>query len=151
MNFIKYGMAMKDKIAQLMSQSAYNKPQQQEAFTMDKLKDIIASMYKPSNCCMQFPYSNIGFYQFNEYEKEPINIKQSLHGFNIHESNHLPEETVPKFQLSEKVIVSDEFRYEMNKWLLDFFGTKKVSKAYMIGNHLVVNPNIKAVINTNMV
>lgn len=30
----------------------------------------------------------------------------------------------PRMQLSPMVMVTDEFRAEMNKWMLEFFGTK---------------------------
>jgi hypothetical protein len=137
---------MKDKIAQLMSQSTYNKQQQQESFSVEKLKEIIDSMPKSSACDMQFPYpySNFHIPHNNFVGFDPLKIFRDFNGFRVHESNHIPEETVPKFQLSEKVNVSDEFRAKMNKWLLDFFGTKTVSTMYIVGHNIIANPQAVA-------
>jgi hypothetical protein len=35
---------------------------------------------------------------------------------------------IPKFELSSNVECNDSFREDYNKWLLDFFGTKTVSR-----------------------
>lgn len=49
----------------------------------------------------------------------------NLCGIPIIENPFLPE-WKPRMMLSEKVQVTDEFRQEMNAWLLEFFGREPV-------------------------
>ena len=51
-------------------------------------------------------------------------------------------ESQPKLQLRLSVPVSDEFRKEMNQWLLDRFGYVK-PMAYKIGNKLFIPPSVE--------
>ena len=43
-------------------------------------------------------------------------------------------DTIPRMTLSEDVTVTPEFRREMNKWLVEFFGYK--SDLYIIENNV---------------
>ncbi len=56
---------------------------------------------------------------------------------------------VPKMQLSEECPVSDEFRTEMNAWMLQFFGvTNHVEDGQVFHmphiNQIIVNPRTYA-------
>lgn len=51
-------------------------------------------------------------------------------------------ESQPKLQLRLSVPVSDEFRKEMNQWLLDRFGYVKPI-AFKVGNKLFIPPSIE--------
>lgn len=73
---------------------------------------------------------------------------KSIFGFNIIEAPRRP-----KMQLSEDCPVTDDFRKEINAWMIEFFGyddTIKIGTAYMFGNNLVMRPET-AVMLTNIV
>lgn len=64
-------------------------------------------------------------------------------GLNIHSSDLIPEKE-PKLKLSSHINVSDKFRQEMDKWLLDTFGEQHVLYALdpkalgMFGNQIIL-------------
>lgn len=51
-------------------------------------------------------------------------------------------EPKPKLKLSESCPVSDEFRAEMDAWLLDRFGTDTDNVAIQVPGGLVVAPSV---------
>ena len=74
--------------------------------------------------------------------------RSPLFGFKIVES---PSRIKPKIQLSPKFDCSDEFRRDMNAWLLDMFGERDDSLirpgfAYMFGNTIVMRPEMCAML-----
>lgn len=51
----------------------------------------------------------------------------------------------PKMQLSHDCPVTDDFRKEMNQWMIEFFGYQEPTyppkgKGYMMGDTLLVHP-----------
>lgn len=54
------------------------------------------------------------------------------------------EKRIPKMQLSADCPVTDDFRKEMNAWLIEFFGYKDpiipLNTIYMAGNRLIMRP-----------
>lgn len=51
---------------------------------------------------------------------------------------------LPKVSLSSRVLVSEQFRSEMNDWLLDQFGTKSLLRdGEMVGDEAIVVMNLE--------
>lgn len=74
-------------------------------------------------------------------EPNPLSVG-SLFGMQIIET---PQKRIPKMQLSEDCPVTDEFRKEINEWMIEFFGYKEESiipldTIYMFGNSLIMRP-----------
>ena len=68
----------------------------------------------------------------------------TLFGLPVITSSLIPDE-VPKLSLHPDAPVGDKFRAEMNQWLLDMFGTKKV--AFVInGKQFVIHPKNFAIL-----
>ena len=66
----------------------------------------------------------------------------SWSGLKIVES---PPRIVPKLRINDNVPMTDEFRNEMNSWLLDMFGVvdnsiQPIGMAWQFGNTLVMRP-----------
>lgn len=65
----------------------------------------------------------------------------SLFGMQIIETTQKP---IPKMQLSDDCPVTDDFRKEMNAWLIEFFGYREpiipLDTIYMAGNRLIMRP-----------
>jgi hypothetical protein len=146
---------VKDKINQqakemLWGTCSINQPQ--EPMTAEKLRDILAQMPEPETPLnmMQFPYQygRIG-YGSPRNPENPLKILNMLGGFRAIESNL----SYPRFQLSEKVTVSDEFRQEMNAWMADFFGYVKLvpdDTVLVMGDTIVMNSRQKALLEANL-
>jgi hypothetical protein len=70
-----------------------------------------------------------------------MNISQqsTLMGYNLVESYHA---TQPKMRLSDKVLVTPEFRKEYDAWLLERFGTKPGMFVMEKEHTMIVHPTI---------
>ena len=74
-------------------------------------------------------------------QNQGISAKEILasvraYGYRVKVSNFL--EPKPKLKLSPSVLMSAEFRAEMDDWLLKRFGKK--TECYLIGDELIVSP-----------
>lgn len=74
--------------------------------------------------------------------------RRSLFGMDVIEA---PVRYVPILKLSYSAPVSDEFRTEMDVWLLDLFGNREVSilplgSCFTFGNIVVMRPEHLAII-----
>jgi hypothetical protein len=50
----------------------------------------------------------------------------------------------PKMQLSEDVMVTDDFRKEINEWMIEFFGVRYLvpdDQILLVGDMFIMNPN----------
>ncbi|MCK5020108.1 MAG: hypothetical protein KAS32_23845 [Candidatus Peribacteraceae bacterium] len=63
-------------------------------------------------------------------------------------TNPLIPEEAPKITLSNKVMVTTEFREKFNAWLLGFFGTER--GVYMVCGKLVMHPTTATIINNRI-
>jgi hypothetical protein len=148
--------SIQDKIDQQAKEMMFGTcriSQPQEPIIADKLRDIFASMPAPDptfNMNMHYPFGGLNFHEFNQ-RKLPDTFKpySRLGGIRAVESNL----SYPRFQLSEKVTVSDEFRQEMNAWLADFFGHVSLvpdDTVFGMGDVMIMNSRIMASLKANL-
>jgi hypothetical protein len=67
-------------------------------------------------------------------------MTETFFGIKLVVNPNIPE-TAPKVQLDPNVAVTDQFRAEMNAWLLEFFGETKPFYMRPGGAEAITHPN----------